>query len=192
MFERFLKFFVENSRMNYTLFVLLFAIGVVAYIKTPKEIFPTFDLDMVVVNGHYSGASVDTLNKIIVQDLEDDLKSVLGVDTISTIVKSGSFSIILELQKGINRYNVASKVKDIVDISKGNLPSDMDDPTVKTVDLTKKLLEIVVSSNSYSVDQLKQKANDIKSAILNIKNISEVKIYGDSDIFYELLIDEKK
>jgi len=68
----------------------------------------------------------------------------------------------------------------------------MDDPTVKTVDLTKKLLEIVVSSNSYSVDQLKQKANDIKSAILNIKNISEVKIYGDSDIFYELLIYEKK
>ena len=103
MFERFLRFFVENSRMNYTLFVLIFAIGIVSYIKTPKEIFPTFDLDMVVVNGHYSGASVDTLNKIIVQDLEDDLKSVQGVDTISTIIKSGSFSIILELKKGINR-----------------------------------------------------------------------------------------
>jgi len=40
MFEKFLRFFINNSRMNYTLFVLVFAIGVVSYIKTPKEIFP--------------------------------------------------------------------------------------------------------------------------------------------------------
>ena len=192
MFERFLRFFIDNSRMNYTLFVMVFAIGVVSYMKIPKEIFPSFDLDMVVVNGYYSGASVDTLNKIIVQDLEDDLKSVQGVDTVTTIIKPSSFSIILELQKGENRYNIASKVKDVVDASKANLPSDMDDPIVKTLDLSKKLLEIVISSKSFSTDILKEKANKLKSSILNIKGISEVTIYGDSDRFYEILIDENK
>jgi len=192
MFERFLRFFIDNSRMNYTLFVLIFAIGVVSYIKTPKEIFPTFDLDMVVVNGHYNGASIDTLNKIIVQDLEDDLKSIQGVDKITTVLNPSRFSIILELQKGQNRYNIAAKVKDVVDNSKENLPSDMDDPTVKTLELQKKLLEIAISTTNPNSDILKPKAKELKSAILNIKNISEVTIYGDSDKFYEISVNEQK
>jgi hypothetical protein len=36
---------------------------------------------MISVNGFYTGASIDTLNKIIVADLEDDLKSVQGGET---------------------------------------------------------------------------------------------------------------
>ncbi|OPX27377.1 MAG: acriflavin resistance protein [Campylobacteraceae bacterium 4484_166] len=192
MFEKFLRYFVENVRMNYLLFVLLFALGVVSYIKMPKEIFPTFDLDMITVNGHYSGASVDTLDKIIVQELEDDLKSIQGVDKISSVVKAGSFTIILELKKGQNRYNIASKAKDTVDKAKGSLPSDMDDPVVSLVDLTKKLMEIVVYSESLTTDQLKSKANQLKSLALDIKDIQEVKIYGDSDIFFDIIIDEKK
>ena len=191
MFENFLRFFINNSRMNYTLFVLVFAIGVVSYIKTPKEIFPVFDLDMVVVNGSYSGASVDTLNKIVVSDLEDDLKSVQGVKTISSIVNPARFSIILELKKGTHIYNTVNKVKDIVSLNKSNLPSDMDEPTVKALELKKTLLELTISSNNKSID-LKKKANELKKDVLNIKNISEATIYGDSDIFYELIIDEKK
>ncbi len=192
MFDKILRFFINNSRLNYSLFVLIFAIGVVAYIKMPKEIFPSFELDMVVVSGSYSGASVDTLNKIIVQELENDLKSITGVNTISTVVKAGSFSIILELQKGVNIYNTSSKVKDVVNTNKSNLPADMNDPIVKTVDLTKKLLEVVISSDKYTTNELKIKANDFKSAMLSIKDIQDVKIYGDSDIYYEVKLDEKK
>jgi len=191
MFEKILKFFIENSRLNYTFFVLVFAVGIVSYMKTPKEIFPTFDLDMIVINGSYGGASIDTLDKMIVKDLEDDLKSVQGVDNIATILNPSRFSIILELKKGTNRYNTASKVKDIVDVAKVNLPSDMDDPIVKTLDLQKKLLDIVISTNNKNVD-LKAKATKLKSDILNVKNISEVTIFGDSDKFYEITINEKK
>ncbi len=192
MFDRVLRFFIENSRLNYSLFMLIFAIGVVSYIKMPKEIFPSFELDMVVVSGSYSGASVDTLNKIIVQELEDDLKSISGVTTISTIVKSGSFSIILELQKGVNIYDTSSKVKDVVNTNKSNLPSDMDDPIVKTVDLTKKLLGIVISSDKYTTNELKVRASDFKTAMLNLKDIQDVTIYGDSDLYYKVDLDEKK
>jgi HAE1 family hydrophobic/amphiphilic exporter-1 len=191
MFEQILRFFINNSRMNYTLFVLVFAVGVVSYIKTPKEIFPVFDLDMISVSGSYTGASIDTLNKIIVSDLEDDLKSVQGVKNITTIVNPSRFSIILELKKGINRYNTASKVKDIVTVNKKNLPSDMDEPSVKTVDIKRSLLEITISSNNKDIDLI-TKANELKRKVLNIKHISEVTIYGDSDKFYELIIDEKK
>ena len=43
MFESFLRFFVNNSRMNYTLFVLVFLVGIWSYNNTAKEIFPSFN-----------------------------------------------------------------------------------------------------------------------------------------------------
>ncbi|MBD3842808.1 MAG: efflux RND transporter permease subunit, partial [Campylobacterales bacterium] len=69
MFERFLRFFVENSRMNYTLFVLVFAIGIWSYTKMPKEIFPAFEMDMISIRGAYTGASVDILDKMAVTEI---------------------------------------------------------------------------------------------------------------------------
>jgi multidrug efflux pump subunit AcrB len=191
MFEKLLKFFINNSRMNYTLFVLVFALGIVSYMKTPKEIFPVFDLEYIVVNGSYAGASIDMLNKIIVSTLENDIKSVQGVDTITSIINPSRFSIVMELKKGTNRFDTVAKVKDIVSANKSNLPSDMDEPIVKTIELKKNLLQITISSSNKNIDLIK-KANDIKKDMLNIKDISEVVIYGDSDKYYQLIINEKK
>ena len=192
MFEKFLRFFVNNARMNYTLFVLLVAVGVVSYIKTPKEIFPVFDLDMISVSGHYSGASADILDKMAVRDIEDDVKSISGITDVSSIINPGGFSIILELRKGTNRFNIANQVKDMVALTKQNLPSDMDEPIVKVIDLHKNLVEVSIKSSTLSFGELKSKAKQLKSKLLSLKNIAEVQIYGDSDKIYEIILDEQK
>ena len=119
MFEKFLRFFVENSRMNYNLFLLVFAIGILSYYKTPKEIFPSFELDMISIKGSYVGASVDILDKMVVSEIEDNLKNVDSVDTISTIVSPGRFTIVLELKKGYSKYVEADKIKDIISFLSG-------------------------------------------------------------------------
>ena len=74
MFEKVLRFFVINSRLNYFLFILVFMMGIVLYIKTPKEIFPSFELDMISINGHYTGSSIDMLDKMAVKEIETGLK----------------------------------------------------------------------------------------------------------------------
>ncbi|MEJ5167791.1 MAG: efflux RND transporter permease subunit, partial [Arcobacteraceae bacterium] len=134
MFERFLRFFTDNARMNYTLFVLIFAVGIYSYIKMPKEIFPSFDLEMISINGGYSGTSIDILDKMVVTKIEDELKNIDGIDTMTTIISPNRFTIVLELQKGQNKYNLSSKIKDSVDTTKQNLPSDMNTPVVTVLD----------------------------------------------------------
>ncbi|QOG12945.1 efflux RND transporter permease subunit [Arcobacter sp. FWKO B] len=192
MFERFLRFFTDNARMNYTLFVLIFALGVYSYIKMPKEIFPSFDLDMISINGGYSGASIDILDKMVVTKIEDELKNIDGIDTMTTIISPNRFTIVLELQKGQNRYNLASKIKDSVDTTKQNLPSDMNTPTVNVLERKRDLVELVLTSNKLSLDDLKPIADELKSKVSVIEGISEVNIYGDSDLFYEIVLNEQK
>ncbi|HIP12295.1 MAG TPA: efflux RND transporter permease subunit [Arcobacter sp.] len=192
MFERFLRFFVENSRMNYTLFALIFAIGLWSYNKMPKEIFPTFQMDMVSIKGSYVGASVDILDKMAVTQIEDNVKSIEGVIDITTIISPSKFSIILELAKGKDRYNMANKIKDAVSLTLGNLPSDMDEPSVSVLERSKDLIDISLTSSKVSVDGMKEFADNFKSKLMGISGVSDVTIFGNSDKYYEILIDDKK
>ena len=192
MFEKVLRFFVENSRMNYTLFVMIFAIGIWSYNNTAKEIFPSFELDMISINGSYTGASVDILDKMAVIEIEDNIKSIEGVDVVSTVISPSRFSIVIELKKGYNKYNISNKVKDAVSLIKGNLPSDMDEPNVNVLQRTKDLIDISLTSSSLSTDQMKPLATKVKSKLLAIEGVSDAVIYGDSDQYFEVLLDEKK
>lgn len=192
MFEKFLRFFVTNSRMNYTLFVLVFAIGIWSYNNTPKEIFPSFDLDMISIKGSYSGASVDILDKMVVNEIEDNVKNIDSVDTISTIISPGNFTIILELKKGKDKYNEANKVKDAIALVKSNLPSDMDEPTVNALESSRSLIDLSLTSEKYTTDELKPFADKLKSKLLSIGGINDITIFGDSDKYFEILLDDKR
>lgn len=192
MFEKLLRFFVNNSRLNYLLFILVFLSGVVLYTKTPKEIFPSFELDMISVNGHYTGASIDMLDKMAVKEIENEIKNIDGIDKMATVVSAGKFNIILELEKRVDKYNTAQKVKDAVTLSRQNLPSDMDEPTVKVLEVKRSLMRIAVSSSDASQDELIEAANALKDKITLIKNISEVLIYGDSDKYYDIRLHSEK
>lgn len=192
MFERMIRFFVQNARMNYMLFFLIVAVGIYSYIKIPKEIFPSFDLDMVSVSGNYSGASLDVMDKMAVKPLEDEIGNIDGIKDMTTVINPGRFNIILELDKGVNKYNTADKVKDALAIAKRDLPDDMDEPVVKVLEVKRSLLNIVISSDKLSLAQIKEKAQKLKDRLVTIKYISEVQIYGDSDIFYDIQLDTDK
>jgi len=192
MFERFLRFFVNNARMNYVLFFLVFAVGIYSYSKMPKEIFPTFEMDMISIKGSYTGASVDILDKMAVSQIEDNVKSLEGIIDITTVISPGRFSIILELANGKDRYNMANKVKDAVSLTLGNLPSDMDEPSVNVLERAKDLIDISLTSKNLNVDDMKIFADSFKSKILAVSGVSDVTIFGDSDKYYEILIDDKK
>jgi len=192
MFEKILRFFVENSRMNYTLFVLVFGIGIWSYNNTPKEIFPSFDLDMISIRGSYVGASVDILDKMAVNEIEDNVKNIDSVDEITTIISPGSFSIVLELKKGKDKYNEANKVKDAIALVQSNLPSDMDEPTVNVLERSRSLIDVSLTSTKYTTDELKPFADKLKSRLLGINGINDITIFGDSDKYFEILLDDKK
>ena len=192
MFERFLRFFLTNSRMNYALFVLVFAIGIWSYSKMPKEVMPTFELDMISISGNYTGASVDILNKMAVVDIEDNVKAINGVTSTSTVISPGKFLIILEFQKGLNRYDILNKVKDAVTANLSKFPKDMDEPIVQIMDRNKDLVDLALTSETKSVDEMKEFADKFKSKLYEIEGISEVTIVGDSDKFYEIILDDEK
>ncbi len=192
MFEKILKFFIDNYKINYTLFFLIFALGIYSYMQIPKEISPNIEPDSITIRGSYAGASVDTLNQMAVVEIEDKVNNIVGVKAVTSIISPGRFSIILELDDGVDKKDMIMSVEDAISLIRSNLPSDMDEPTIRSVAHSRSLLHLSILSSKVSRDELKRVSKKLKSKIMSIKDISDVTIFGDSDLFYEILIDEKK
>ena len=147
---------------------------------------------MVSISGHYTGASIDILDKMAVKDIENEVKNVDGIKEMATIITPSRFHMILELEKRVDRYNTADKVKDALSKAKQNLPDDMDDPVVSVLEIKRDLLDIAITCDPNSNLDLVKKANYLKDKISNLKDVSEVLIHGDSEIYYDINLNSKK
>lgn len=192
MFERIIKFFIENYKVNYTLFFLIFAVGIYSYTKIPKEISPRIEPDSITIRGSYKGASVDSLNTMAVQEIEDEVKNITGVSSVSSVISPGKFSIVLELDKGVDKATAIRDAEDALSLVKVNLPSDMDEPVIRGVAHSRSIMHVSMLSSKVPRDELKKLSKKFKTRLLSVKDVSDVTIFGDSDLFYEVLIDEKK
>jgi len=191
MIKSIIRFGLEKPILNYMLLLFVFILSVFSYMKIPKEIFPISSLNAITINGNYAGASSNILNKLAVQKIEDELASVSEADTISTIVKTGFFSINIKLKNGYEVSDVIDDIKDIVTKIRADLPTDMDEPTVKEVTSAFPLVTIAIFGDK-SREELIKIADSIKSKVNKIGDLSEVTIWGDSDTQLLITFDEAR
>jgi len=188
---RIINYFIENKSLNYILLIFILFLGVNAYQNIPKELFPEIALDKIAINGSYAGASADNLDKMAVRDIEDELGNIQGIDKIETVIKPGSFSIVLNLINGADKADALNKAKDAIARSRQYLPSDMIEPTAQILTHHRPLIRLSLSSEHMNKGQLIETAKEIKSKISRNPFISEVQIYGDSNQEVSVQINEE-
>ncbi len=193
MIQTIIEFSLKKPILNHFLLLFIFILSIFAYFQVSKEIFPPSNMDAVSITGSYAGASSDLLDKIAVEDIEDELLSVSEVDTITSVVKNGFFSITAELKEGENANLVVDDIKDIVTKIKTNLPSDMDEPIVKSVTYNFPLITVAVYSNKdTSINRLLEIADEIKSKVQQLKDLENVTVLGKSDKELHIIFNEAK
>lgn len=191
MIQSIIKFGLQKPILNYMLLLFVFILSVFSYMQIPKEIFPISSLNAITINGNYAGASSNILNKLAVQKIEDELSSVSEAKTISTVVKTGFFSINIKLKSGYEVADVIDDIKDIVTKIRADLPTDMDEPTVKEVTSAFPLVTIAIFGDK-TREELIKIADNIKAKVNKIGDLSEVTIWGDSDKELLITFDEAK
>ncbi|MCK9473862.1 efflux RND transporter permease subunit [Sulfurimonas sp.] len=191
MIRRFLEFAIDKPLLNHILLAFIFALSIFAYINIPKEIFPPMNMDKIAISGGYVGTSADVLDKMVVKTIEDDLQNISELDIIKTTIKNGSFSIIADIKPGSDNVNVLNDVKDIVSGVKKDLPSDMSEPIAK-IQLHSFPLALVALAGDRPKEELLQRAEELKSELSKLKDLSDITIRGDAEEELVIKIDEQK
>ena len=187
---RLIHYFIKNKSLNYVLLIFILFLGINSYYNIPKELFPEISLDKVSIRGAYAGASADNLDKMAVRDIEDELGNIQGIDKMETVIKSGTFSIVLHLNDSADKTDALNKAKDAIARSRQYLPSDMVEPTAELLTHNRPLIRLSLSSEDMSKGELIETAKEVKSKLSRNPYVSDIEIYGDSDQEVSVQINE--
>jgi len=180
-----LRFFLKHSVLTHTIFFFLIIVSIMAYNRIPKELFPPSSLDKISITGTYAGASSETLNKIAVKPIEDEIKNYSEVASIESTILNGSFMIVADIKPNSDLNSLQNDFKTVVANIKRNLPSDMNEPSVSLVKKAFPLITVTIAGN---IDRFKllDIADKLKQKLLTLKDLSKIQIDGKGD--KELLI----
>ena len=192
MIRSFVKFAVDKSVLNNIFLLFLLVMAIFAYKSIPKEIFPPSNLDSISITGGYSGTSPDVLDKIAVKTIEDDLTNLNDIDRIESTIQNGFFKIIVYLKSGANRGEILADIKDIISSKRKDLPSDMDEPVAQIMTTNYPLVSIAIASKNATKEKMLQVADEIKSKLSKIQDLSDITVRGDVNKELLFKIDNKK
>jgi multidrug efflux pump len=118
-----------------TVFCLLVIVfGAIAFTTLPLRELPDVDRPIVSVDVNYRGASAQVVETTVVRVIEDQLSGIEGIDTISATSRDGRGSINIEFDLSRDLEDAANDVRNAIDRSRGQLPTDIDAPIVSKQD----------------------------------------------------------
>ena len=183
---------IENRSSIYVLAVLITLIGMMNYYSIPKEQFPQVVIPYIVVNTPYPGTSPEDIENLVTRPIEKQLKSLADVKKITSNSVPDFSSIIVEFDPDLSIETAKQRVRDAVDKSKSDLPTDLPtQPDIMDIDLSEMPVMYLNISGNYDLDKLKHYAKIAQDKIEGLKEITRVDIVGaldreiqiDADIF---------
>ena len=175
-----------NNRMTVmvVLFIMVIA-GLGSYISMPREAFPEIVIPTIYIGTPYPGNSPVDIEKLVTRPLEKEVGSISGIDRITSTSVEGYSTIMVEFDFSITPEQALRKVKDKVDIAKGDqdFPQDLPaDPNVFEMNLSEltPIMNINLSGD-FSIDQLNDYAEILEDRIEKLGEITEVDIRGVQD-----------
>ena len=171
---------IDNKISVYVLVFIISVFGIINYYTIPKEQIPEIVIPMIDINSIYPGTSPSDMENLVTRPLEKNLKSIGGVKKITSRSVQDFSAIIVEFNTGIEIKDAKQKVKDAVDKTKKDLPSDPSfiAPSVMEIDLSEIPIQYINISGDIPLDRLKKYADDMKDRIESLKEITRVEIGG--------------
>ncbi|EKB50636.1 efflux RND transporter permease subunit [Cecembia lonarensis] len=183
---------VNNQTSVVILVVIITVLGLLAYRTMPKESFPEIVIPTVYVGTSYPGNSPVDMENLITRPIEKELKSINNVKNIKSTSVQDFSSVVIEFNPGVEISKAIQDVKDAVDKSKSELPSDLDrEPDVIEVNTSDFPIMNVNLSGNYTEEELKKFGEYLEDEIEKLPEISKAELRGtvereiriDADIF---------
>lgn len=170
---------IDNKTSIYVLVLILLIFGYTSYERMPKEQFPEIVIPTVIVSTIYPGTSPQDIENLVTRPIEKNLKSINGVKKISSSSIQDMSSIVVEFVTDMEQSEAKQKVKDAVDKTKSDLPTDLpQDPEVMEIDLSEIPIMYLNVSGNYPLDHLKTYADELQDRIEELPEITRVDIVG--------------
>ncbi|MBX5176799.1 efflux RND transporter permease subunit [Rhizobium lentis] len=174
---------IRNPVPAILLFVMLTAGGLLAFKKLAVQNFPDMDLPTISVTATLDGAAPTQLETEVGRTIEDSLAALSYLDHITTTITDGTVSIKVSFKLEKDSEAALNEVRNAVDSVKGDLPAQMETPSVTKVTVqSSALVTYAVRSTALNETELSWFVdNDLTKALLSVPGVGQVNRIGGID-----------
>lgn len=181
---------INNKTSMYVLAFILAVYGFISYSTIPKEQIPEIVIPYIMVGTVYPGTSPADIENFVTRPLEKNMKSIEDVKQITSQSVQDFSSIVVEFNTGVDIAEAKQRVKDAVDKTNAELPSDLPaKPTVADIDFSQIPILYINLSGDYSLDNLKTYADKLSDRIESVPEITRVDVVGALDREIQVNVD---
>ncbi|ACY18818.1 efflux RND transporter permease subunit [Haliangium ochraceum] len=175
-----LAWMAKNSvAANVLMFVLLIG-GAIVSTSLKQEVFPEFDLDIILVNVPYPGASPEEVEKGVGLAVEEAVRGLTGIKQVTTTASEGMATVVVELLRDSNPDQLLNEIKASVDRIT-SFPEDAEEPTVFMARIQNLVLSLVFYGD-LDEKALRAIAERARDQLLQDERVTVVELGGVRDL----------
>ncbi|WP_329264582.1 efflux RND transporter permease subunit [Streptomyces sp. NBC_01478] len=172
---------IANRRLAALFTLLVVALGVYAIPSIKQQLIPNLSFPMVTVAATYTGASPEVVERQVAVPIEDAVKSLDGVESVSSTSRQGSAVVVLQLDFEANIDDSAQKAQQAVSRIPAQLPEGVD--SLVMTGSTDDQPTIVLAATSEASQQTLAAAlgDEAVPELKNVDGVNDVTVSGARD-----------
>src|SRR6187549_465751 len=118
---------ITNKTSIYLVMLFVSLAGIYQFVTLPKEQFPDIVIPTIYVQTIYTGNSPKDIENLVTKPIEKQIKGITGakVDKVTSTSQQDYSAILVQFSTDVKTDIALQKVKDAVDKSKTDLPTDL-------------------------------------------------------------------
>lgn len=156
------------------LMVLLIAGGVWTAINMQKEVYPSFELDIVNVSVAYPGSAPSEVEQGILRPVEDAIRGIQGIKEMTSSAREGRGTVYIDLVPGTDRMKAFQDIDQAVSRIR-TFPDDIEEPEVVLVVPQRDVMEIGLYGK-VDVWELRKLGENLRDRLLSDPVITQVEL----------------
>jgi len=159
--------------------VIISILGVVTYMRLPKEQFPDIVIPTILVTTINAGTSPADVETLISRQIEKQIKSIADVKKVTSSSIQDASIVVVEFTTDIEPTVAKQRVTDAVDRARADLPTVLTkEPQVQEIDFSEFPIMNINIAGNVGLDVLKKYADELQDRIESLKEIRRVDVIG--------------
>ncbi|MEW9856508.1 efflux RND transporter permease subunit [Novosphingobium sp. M1R2S20] len=186
------RFFFLKTTFGILLVLLLSVGGVLAYTQLVKESLPDLEIPQATITTEWPGADPQTIEQQVTQEIEDELTSLAGVETINS-ASFDSYSIIsVEFQADANAQDALQRLRAAVDRAQAELPQAAERPSVEQISVDDRPILTVALHGEADAAALSALAERVQDRLETVSGVNEVELGGAREQVVQILLNPER
>lgn len=172
------KWLVDHSTTVLLAVLVLFVFGSLSYVTLPREASPDITIPVVMVTTPYVGVSPEDIEGLVTIPLERELAGLSDLKKLSSTSAEGVSVVSIEFEADVVIEDALQKVRDRVNRAKANLPSDVEEPSVREIAFSDVPIGIVTIAGPVDEETLKELGERLQDEAARIPGVLDARLAG--------------